>query len=103
LKITTQQIIAASLFASLTALGAFIAIPAGPVMITLQTFIVILAGILLGSKIGALSQIIYILLGLIGLPIFSGFTGGIQSMMKPSFGFLIGFIFAANYMQVFEY
>lgn len=85
----------ASLFASLTALGAFIAIPAGPVMITLQTFIVILAGILLGPKIGALSQIIYIFIGLVGIPVFSGFTGGIQSVLKPSFGFLIGFIFAA--------
>lgn len=93
----------ASLFASLTALGAFIAIPAGPVMITLQTFIVILAGILLGPKIGALSQIIYIFLGLIGLPVFSGFTGGIQSILKPSFGFLIGFIFAAYAAGKFLY
>lgn len=93
----------ASLFASLTALGAFISIPAGPVMITLQAFIVILAGILLGAKIGALSQIIYILLGLIGLPVFSGFTGGLQSFFKPSFGFLIGFIFAAYAVGKFLY
>ena len=85
----------ASLFASLTALGAFIAIPVGPVMITLQTFIVLLSGILLGPKLGALSQIIYILLGLVGLPIFSGFNGGMQSFFRPSFGFLIGFIFAS--------
>lgn len=44
---------------------------------------------------GSLAQIVYILLGLIGLPIFSGFTGGPQAIVRPSFGFLIGFIFAA--------
>lgn len=93
----------ASLFASLTALGAFIAIPAGPVMITLQTFIVILAAILLGPKIGSLSQIIYISIGLIGIPVFSGFTGGLQSFLKPSFGFLIGFIFASYAIGKFLY
>ncbi len=94
---------AASLFASLTAISAFISIPAGPVMITLQTFIVILAGILLGPKIGALSQIIYIFIGLVGIPVFSGFSGGLQSFLKPSFGFLIGFIFAAYAIGKFLY
>jgi biotin transport system substrate-specific component len=84
-----------SLFTSLTAVGAFISIPAGPVYITLQTLFVILSGILLGPKLGALSQIIYIILGLIGLPIFSGFNGGLQAIARPSFGFLIGFIIAA--------
>jgi biotin transport system substrate-specific component len=64
-------------------------------MITLQTFMVILSGILLGPKAGALSQTVYIFLGIIGLPVFSGFTGGPQSVLKPSFGFLIGFIFAS--------
>ncbi len=84
-----------ALFAALSALGAFLAIPAGPVSITLQTLFVLLAGILLGPRLGALSQLIYIALGLIGLPIFSGFSGGVFSVFKPSFGFLIGFIVAA--------
>ncbi len=84
-----------ALFTALTAIGAYISIPAGPVSITLQTFFVLLSGILLGPRLGAASQILYILLGLIGLPIFSGFSGGLQTVIKPSFGFLIGFIFMA--------
>lgn len=95
MKITTKEITLVALFAGLTAIGAFISLPIGPVPITLQTLFVILGGIILGPKLGALAQIVYIGLGLIGIPIFSGFTGGPQSVLKPSFGFLIGFIFAA--------
>lgn len=94
-KIKTQDIVLVSMFTALTAIGAFISIPIGPVPITLQTFFVILSGIFLGSKLAALSQILYIVLGLIGTPIFSGFTGGLQSVLKPSFGFIVGFVFAA--------
>lgn len=79
---------------ALTAAGAFIRIPIAPVPITLQNFFVILSGILLGPKAGALSQIIYIIVGLIGLPVFSG-GGGISYVMKPSFGYLLGFICAS--------
>lgn len=95
MKFKIKEIVLVALFAGLTAVGAFISIPLGPVPITLQTLFVILGGVLLGAKLGALAQIVYILLGLIGLPIFSGFTGGPQAIVRPSFGFLIGFIFAA--------
>lgn len=95
MKLTTRSIALTSLFAALTALGAFLSIPVGPVSITLQTFFVLLAGILLGPRPGALSQIVYLALGLFGLPIFSGFTGGASAVFKPSFGFLIGFVAAA--------
>ena len=95
MKINTKEITLVALFAGLTAVGAFISLPLGPVPITLQTIFVLLSGILLGAKLGALSQIVYIALGLIGVPIFSGFTGGPQSVLKPSFGFIIGFVFAA--------
>lgn len=95
MKISARNIVLIGLFAALTAVGAFVSIPVGPVPITLQTLFVILGGILLGPKFGALSQIIYILLGLIGLPIFSGFTGGAQIIFKPNFGFIVGFVFAA--------
>lgn len=91
----SKDITLVGLFASLTAIGTFISIPLRPVPITLQSFFVILSGILLGPKLGALSQIIYIFLGLIGIPIFSDFNGGLQSILKPSFGFIIGFVFAA--------
>lgn len=95
MKINTKKMTLVALFTSLTAVGAFISIPVGPVPITMQTLFVLLAGIILGSKLGALSQIVYITLGLIGIPIFAGFSGGLQTILKPSFGFLIGFIVAA--------
>ena len=83
------------IFTALTAMGAFISIPIGPVPITLQSFFVLLSGFILGSKKAMYSQITYLLLGLIGFPIFAGFTGGLQSLFKPSFGFIIGYIAAA--------
>ena len=95
MKLSTKNMALVAMFTSLTAIGAFISIPLGPVPITLQSLFVILSGLILGPKLGALSQIVYILLGLVGAPIFSGFTGGPQSLMTPSFGFVIGFVFAA--------
>lgn len=84
-----------SLFTALTTIGAFISIPLGDIPITLQSLFALLAGLLLGPKLGSLSQIIYILLGLSGMRIFAGFSGGPQAIFRPSFGFLIGFVFAA--------
>lgn len=95
MRITTKEMILVSLFTALTAIGAFLSIPLGNVPITLQSMFTILAGLLLGSKLGSLSQLVYVLLGLAGVRIFAGFSGGLQSVLKPSFGFLIGFIFAA--------
>lgn len=92
---TTSRLVRISLFTSLTAIGAFISIPTGPIYITLQSFFVLLSGIILGPVDGAISQILYVLLGLIGLPIFSGFTGGPQAIFMPSFGFILGFIFSS--------
>lgn len=82
-----------SLFAALTAVSAFIKIPVGPVPITLQMFFIMLAGMLIGPYYGALSQIVYVLLGLIGVPIFAS-GGGISYIFTPSFGYLLGFILA---------
>ena len=95
MKLSSKDITQIGMFAALTAIGAFISIPVGPVPITLQSFFVLLSGITLGSRKAMYSQIAYILLGLTGLPIFSGFSGGFQHMLKPSFGFLIGYIAAA--------
>lgn len=90
-----RSLVLVSLFAALTALGGFISIPLGPVPITMQSIFVILSGLLLGPRLGALSQLLYVFLGLVGLPIFSGFSGGLQAILRPSFGFLIGFIFSS--------
>ncbi|MDF2948332.1 MAG: biotin transporter BioY [Sedimentibacter sp.] len=95
MKLTTLDITQIGLFTALTAIGAFISVPVGPVPITLQSLFVLLSGIILGSRKAMLSQVAYVLLGLFGLPIFAGFTGGLQTMLKPSFGFLLGFILAA--------
>jgi biotin transport system substrate-specific component len=89
-----RDIVMVGLFAALTAVGAFIRIPIPYVPITLQVFFVILAGLLLGSKLGALSQLIYVMVGLIGIPIFAE-GGGPGYIINPSFGYLIGFIAAA--------
>lgn len=88
------KLVFTALFAALTAAGAFIRIPTPWLAFTLQLLFVFLAGVLLGPLYGALSQVIYVLLGLVGLPIFT-FGGGFSSVFQPSFGFLIGFIPAA--------
>jgi biotin transport system substrate-specific component len=95
MKINTKQMILTGLFAALTAVGAFIQIPIGTVPITLQLLFTVLAGVMLGSKLGALSQLVYVLIGLFGVPILAGGTGGFSSVLSPSFGYLIGFILCA--------
>ncbi len=76
----------------LMAITAQIAIPMWPVSITGQTFAVLLIGALLGSKRGALAMMLYAAEGTVGLPVFSGFSGG---LLRPSAGYIIGFIAAA--------
>ncbi|HEX9654918.1 MAG TPA: biotin transporter BioY [bacterium] len=83
-----------SLFAALTAAGAFTKIPLPYVPITLQTFFVMLSGSLLGSKFGALSQIIYLAVGLCGAPVFA-YGGGPAYVLQPTFGYLLSYPIAA--------
>lgn len=80
-----------ALFTALIAAGAFIKIPVPVVPFTLQYLFTMLAGLLLGSKYGALSVLFYIVLGLVGLPIFAE-GGGFWYLLKPSFGYIIGFM-----------
>ena len=90
----TYKMILVSIFAALTAVGAFIKIPLPPVPFTLQVFFVILSGLLLGSRMGLASKIVYIALGLVGVPVFTE-GGGLQYIFHPTFGYLIGFAIAA--------
>jgi len=85
-----KKIILISLFAALTAIGSFLRIPFPYVPFTLQTFFVILSGDILGPKYGAYSQIIYIAIGLFGLPIFA-YGGGIGYILQPSFGYVLAY------------
>lgn len=81
-----------SLFAALLAVCAWICIPVGDIAVTLQTFGVALALLLLGGKWGTVSIGIYLLLGMVGLPVFSGFRGGIGALAGVTGGFLWGFL-----------
>ncbi len=83
-----------ALFAALTAAGAFIRIPLGVSSVTLQFLFTAMAGVLLGAKYGALSQAVYVALGLLGIPIFTA-GGGLSYVLQPTFGFLLGLIPAA--------
>lgn len=84
-------------FALLTAAAAQVRVPLPftPVPVTGQTFAVLLAGAALGSRAGAASQGLYILLGLGGLPFFSGGNGGWEYATGPTLGYLVGFVAAA--------
>jgi biotin transport system substrate-specific component len=94
-KTEIKRITMCAMFTALICVGAYISIPTQPVPITMQTMFVIMAGLMLGSKYGAASCLAYAVLGLAGFPIFSGGVGGLSSVFRPSFGFIIGFIIAA--------
>lgn len=91
------QLIYAALFAALMGIGANITayLVIGGVPITLQAVIAIIAGALLGSRLGALSMTIYALVGLVGMPVFAGFSGGVRALVSPTFGFILSFIIVA--------
>ena len=91
---SARKLVYTALFAVLTAVGAFLRIPLGVSSITLQFLFTAMAGVLLGPACGALSQGVYVALGLIGLPIFT-VGGGFGYVLQPTFGFLLGLIPAA--------
>lgn len=90
-KTKTKEMTLCALFTVLTAIGAFIKIPIPVVPFTLQFLFTMMAGLLLGGRLGAVSVGLYALLGLIGLPIFAE-GGGFWYLLKPSFGYILGFI-----------
>lgn len=96
-RLSLQEFIMASLFTSLTVIGSYIIIPLpiSPVPITLQTFFVLMAGLVGGKYIGITSQLAYIIIGIIGIPVFAGGLSGIGVLLSPTGGFLIAFPLAA--------
>src|SRR3989475_7830492 len=82
-------------FSLLTALAAQIVIPIGPIPITGQTFAVLLTGALLGSRLGAITMIVYLIEGASGLPFFAGGSGGLLHLLGPTGGYLVAFPAAA--------
>ncbi len=99
-KLKTIDLTLAGMFVALMAVGANITsiIPflvVGGVPITLQTFFGILAGLILGSRLGTMATTVYAFVGLVGVPVFAQFSGGIGALIKPTFGFILSFILAA--------
>ncbi len=96
-KINVLDVSLTAIFAALTMAGSYIQIPLFPVPITFQTFFTYLSGAILGARLGALSQLIYVLLGALGLPVYAGGKGGIIHLVGPTGGYLMGFI-AGSYV-----
>lgn len=98
MKLKTRELTICAMFSALMIVGAFVKIdiplPLYTMHFTLQWFFVIMAGLLLGEKTGALSVVVYLALGLAGLPVFAA-GGGIAYVLRPGFGFLLGFVLAA--------
>lgn len=99
-KIGTKQMVLIALMTAVTCvLGPLsIPLPFSPVPISLTNFAIFLAIFVLGMKSGTISFIIYLLLGAVGVPVFSSFRGGFQVLAGPTGGYLIGFIFLALIM-----
>lgn len=91
----TRKIGLSSYFGLLTAAGAYITIPLPMVPVTAQTFFVLLSGLLLGPKWGAVAMGTYLVIGAAGFPVFEGGAGGIGYFFGPTGGYLIGFVLAA--------
>ena len=91
----TQKITLCALFAALTAVLSQIVIPIGPVPINMATLAVFCAGGLLGARHGALSLVIWAILGVVGVPVFTLFRSGPETLAGPTGGFIVGYIPAA--------
>ncbi|WP_226581686.1 biotin transporter BioY [Halobacillus litoralis] len=102
-RLSAYDITIGSLFVALMAIGANITafLPFLQVLgvpLTLQTFFAILAGLILGSRLGFFSVFVYALLGLAGAPIFAGFSGGISTLLSPTFGFIVSYVILAYFV-----
>jgi biotin transport system substrate-specific component len=91
MKLTLREMILISIFAALTAVGAFIKIPTPLVPFTLQFLFCAYSGVFLGGRKGLYSQLLYVGIGLIGIPVFAN-GGGPAYVLQPTFGYLLGFM-----------
>jgi biotin transport system substrate-specific component len=93
----TREMVLCGLFAALMAVGANVSpfLMIGGVPVTLQLMFAIIAGGMLGSRVGAKAMTVYLALGLVGAPVFAQFKGGPSSLLSPTFGFILSFIAVA--------
>ncbi|WP_297810407.1 biotin transporter BioY [uncultured Finegoldia sp.] len=98
-SLNTKELIKAALFAALIIVGSYLIVPLYPVPISLQSLFAIASGYYLKKNYSNISVALYIILGLIGLPVFAGGKGGIQTVFSPTFGYLIGFLLQTFYVK----
>lgn len=94
-RFSTKEMVLTALFTAITVVCAWISVPFGAISFTMQTFAIFCALLTLGGKNGFFSLLAYILLGAIGLPVFSGFKGGAGILFGPTGGYILGFILSA--------
>ena len=92
--LNTRELVLCGLFIALITAGTFIRIPVGTDVYTLQFLFTLLAGIVLGARLGAITVSAYVLLGLLGVPVFAS-GGGPAYILQPTFGYLLAFILQA--------
>ena len=101
-KSKTYNLVLSALGAVLIAVCSWVTIPVFPVPFTLQTFAVYCVLCLFGARIGIQSIIVYIALGAVGVPVFSGFTAGIDRLLGMTGGYIVGFLFIGVIFAVSE-
>ena len=94
-RYTTYQMAATALMAAVLCVLGPLTVPIGPVPVSLANLVICLAAWLLGAKFGTLSVVVYILLGAVGLPVFSGYGAGLAKLAGPTGGYLVGYLFMA--------
>ncbi len=90
-KLQLRELVLCALFIALITIGTFIRIPVGTDFFTLQFLFTLLAGLMLGARLGTIAVAAYVLLGLLGVPVFAS-GGGPAYLLQPTFGYLLGFI-----------
>lgn len=95
MKLSTRDMVLSAVFAAIIAVFAVITVPIGEIPVTLGLFGVGVAAAVLGPKRGAISVLVYVLVGLVGLPVFSGFKGGFSVLTGATGGYLSSYIFTA--------
>ena len=94
-RLDALTITSVGLAIALLVIGSAISIPIGPVPISLQSLVVLTIGITMGKRLGVMAVTVYVIAGLVGLPVFAGLKGGPQYVFAPTFGFIIAFVLAA--------
>lgn len=89
---TVRGMVFMAIFAAIICIAAPFSVQIGPIPITFATFAIYLAGAVIGGKRGMIAVIVYIMLGAVGLPVFSNFNGGFAALLGPTGGYIIGYV-----------